>query len=112
MVHYTKVVNGLIKYIESDILAQLNGSLGAWGASIVIGLAAKRIEQVYHDLVNNAMIKALGVTDGEMINVEAIYAEALKAAQKGSATVAMPFVGPVTFKVTDVEAAYRYIIGG
>lgn len=112
MVHYTKVVNGLIKYIESDILAQLNGSLGAWGASIVVGLVAKRIEQVYHDLTSNAMVKALGVVDGEMINIEVIYAEALKAAQKGSATVTMPFVGPVTLKVADVESAYRFIIGG
>lgn len=112
MVHYTKVVNGLIKYIESDILAQLNGSLGAWGASIVIGLVAKRIEQVYHGIVDNAMIKALGVVDGEMINIEAVYAEALKAAQKGSATVTLPFIGPVTLKTADVESAYRYIIGG
>lgn len=112
MIHYTKVINGLLKYIDSDILAQMNGSLGAWGAAIIIGLIAKRVEQVYHTLADNPLIKALGVVDGEMIDIESIYAEALKASQKGSATVSLPAIGPITFKTTDVESAYRHIIGG
>ena len=112
MIHYTKVINGLLKYIDAEILAKMNGSFGAWGAGIVVGLIAKRAEQVYHTLAENPMIKALGVIDGEMIDIEAIYAEALKASQKGSATLSMPVVGPITFKTADVESAYRYIIGG
>jgi hypothetical protein len=112
LVHYTKVINGLIKYIDADILAQMNGSLGAWGAGIIIGLIAKRAEQVYHTLANNALVKTLGVVDGEMIDIESIYAEALKAAQKGSATATLPVIGPITFKTADVESVYRHIIGG
>lgn len=112
MIHYTKVINGLTRYIDTDILAQMNGSLGAWGAAIIIGLIAKRVEQVYHTLADNPLIKALGVVDGEMIDIESIYAEALKASQKGSATVSLPAIGPITFKTADVESAYRHIIGG
>ena len=112
MIHYTKVINGLVKYIESDILAQLNGSLGAWGAALVVGLVVKRINQVFHEIAGNPLIKVLGVIDGEMVDIESIYAEVLKASQRGSATVAMPFIGPITFKTADVESIYRYIMGG
>lgn len=112
MIHYTKVINGLMRYIDADILAQFNGSFGAWGAAIILGLTAKRVEQVYHSIANNALVKALGIIDGELIDIEAIYAETLKASQKGSATLSLPIIGPITFKTADVESAYRYIIGG
>jgi hypothetical protein len=47
-----------------------------------------------------------------MVDVEAVYTEALRMAQKGSATVNVPMLGAITFGKSDVESLYRYIIGG
>lgn len=54
---------------------------------------------------------ALGLVEGVNIDVDAIYAELLKQARKGSATVDLPIVGPITFGVADVESLYRHIMG-
>ena len=113
MVHYTKVINGLIGYINQDILAQLNGNIVKWVAGTVVELAAKEAEKLFHALANNAMVKALDVIDGENVNVEKIYPILLGQARKGSATLALPIplVPPVTFTDKDVESLYRHIMG-
>jgi len=112
MVHYSKVINGAVNYIDTEIVSQMNGSLKGWGLGIVTGLMAKRAEQLFAGLRENPLIVSLGVVDGEMIDIEAIYAEALRTAQRSSATVNLPVIGSVTFKAADVESLYRHIIGG
>lgn len=112
MIHYSRVINGAVNYIDNEIISQMKGSLKGWGLDIVTGLMARRPERVFIWLREIPLIAPLGVIDGEMVDVEAIYSEALRAAQKGSATVNLPAIGPVTFKANDVESLYRYIMGG
>lgn len=68
MVHYSKVINGAVNYIDTEIVSQMNGSLKGWGLGIVTGLMAKRAEQLFAGLRENALIVSLGVVDGEMID--------------------------------------------
>ena len=112
MIHYSRVISGLMAYIDNDIIAKMNGSMRGWGVGIVAGLLGKRAEQIFMTLRENPALKALGLIDGEMIDIEAVYAEALRMAQKGSATVNVPMLGAITFTAADVESLYRYIIGG
>lgn len=112
MIHYSKVINGLMTYVDNEIVGKLNGSMKAWGIGIAAGLIGKRAEQMFVALRENPVLAALGLIDGEMIDVEAIYSEALRMAQKSSATVSIPMIGAVTFGRADVESLYRYIIGG
>lgn len=112
MIHYSRVINGAVNYIDSEIISQMNGSLKGWGLGIVTGLMAKKAEQLFVELRQNPLVASLGIVDGDMVDIEAIYAEALRMAQKGSATVSLPMVGPVTFKTADVESLYRHIVGG
>ena len=49
--------------------------------------------------------------EGENIDVDAIYAELLKQAQKSSMTIDLPVIGPITFGTADVESLYRHIVG-
>ena len=112
MIHFSRVINGAVNYIDNEIVSQMNGSLKGWGLGIVTGLMAKRAEQLFVELRQNPLIASLGVVDGEMIDIEAIYAEALRIAQKGSATVNLPMIGAVTFKASDIESLYRHIMGG
>lgn len=112
MVHYSKVINGLMSYVDNEIVGKLNGSMKAWGIGIAVGLIGKRAEQMYATLRDNPVLTALGLIDGEMVDIEAVYTEALRMAQRGSATVNVPLLGAITFVKADVESLYRYIIGG
>jgi hypothetical protein len=112
MVHYSKVVNGLMSYVDNEIVSKMNGSLKGWGVGIVAGLLGKRADQMFATLRNSPVLTSLGLIDGEMVDIEAVYAEALRMAQRGSATVNVPMLGAVTFTTADVESLYRYIIGG
>ena len=109
MVHYTKVIQGAINYADTELVAPFNGSAKAWGIGIALGLAAKRAENVFAAIKDNAFLTALGLIDGEMIDIEVVYAEALRMSRKGSATVNIPIIGAVTFKESDVESLYRHI---
>lgn len=112
MVHYSRVINGAVNYIDNEIISQMNGSLKGWGLGIVTGLIAKRSEQMFAGLRDNPLLTSLGLIEGEMVDIEAIYSEALRVAQKGSATVNLPMIGAVTFKASDIESLYRHIMGG
>ena len=112
MVHYSKVINGLMAYVDNDIISKMNGSLRGWGMGIAAGLIGRRAEQIFSELRNSPALTALGLINGEMVDIEAIYAEAVRMAQKSSATVNIPMIGAVTFSTADIESLYRYIIGG
>ena len=112
MVHYSKVINGIMSYVDAEIISKMNGSLKGWAVGIAAGLIGKKAEQLFTALRNNPALTALGLIDGEMVDIEAIYSEALRMAQKGSATVSIPMLGAVTFTTADVESLYRQIIGG
>lgn len=112
MVHYSKVINGLMAYVDNEIVSKMAGSLKGWGIGIAAGLVGRRAEQIYSALRDNAALASLGLIDGEMVDIEAIYAEALRMARKGTATVNIPMIGAVTFSAADIESLYRYIIGG
>lgn len=112
MIHYSKVINGAMRYIDDEIISKMNGSMKGWGVGIAAGLMAKRAEQIYARLRDVPALAALGLVDGEMVDAEGIYAEALRMAQKGSATINIPIIGAVTFTAADVESLYRHIIGG
>ena len=111
MVHKSKVINGIAGYVDAEIISKMAGSWKAWLVGGVAGLAAARAGVLIDELAKNPMVNALGIVQGENVDVEAIYAELLKQAQKGSATVELPVVGPITFGVADVESLYRHIMG-
>lgn len=112
MVHYSRVINGLVTYINNEMAAAFNGSWESWIIRTFAGLAAGKAERLFRSLSGNGIIKALDLIDGENINIEAFMAELKKQAQQGSATIKLPIVGPVTFNSSDVDALHRYIMGG
>ena len=110
MVHKSKVVHGIAAYIDNEIVAQLSGSWKAWVFGGVAGLYLARVDSVITHLSNQPMIKALGVIDGENVDVDAIITELRKQAAKGKMTIDIPVLGPVTFGADDVDKLHRYIM--
>lgn len=111
MIHKSRVMRGIGSYVDDEIVSKMAGSWKAWLIGGLAGLAAARADALVGQLANNPMVAALGVVDGENIDVDAIYTELLKQAQKGSMTIDLPVIGPITFGVADVESLYRHIVG-
>ena len=111
MIHKSKVMRGIGTYVDDEIVAKMAGSWKAWVVGGLTGLATARADALIGQLTSNPIVAALGVIDGENIDVEALYAELIKQAQKCSATIDVPVIGPITFGVADVESLYRHIMG-
>jgi hypothetical protein len=109
MVHYTKVVAGIADYVEEELVSKLQGSWKAWVLGAAASLAVSRSSEVMTALSANPIANALGVVKGEEIDAEAALREIKKQANKGSITVPIPAIGPVTFGPEDVDKLYRYI---
>ena len=111
MVHKSKVLAGVAGYVNDEIVSKMAGSWKAWLVGGAAGIAVARAGQMIDALAKNPMVTALGLIQGENIDVDVIYAELLKQAQRGSATLELPVIGPITFGTADVESLYRHIMG-
>jgi hypothetical protein len=112
MLHYSKVLNGLSQYIEAEIAAPFNGTLKAWGIRVAAGVLRERTAKILAALMQHPAAKALEIVDGEMIDDELFFRLLADAARKGTATVDIMLIGPVTFGEHDVDALRRYVMGG
>ena len=111
MVHYTRVLNGLAAFVDRELLPALNGSWKAWLLGGMAGIVAAQGETIFNQYKSMPLLASLRLVDGENINIDLIHAELRKQAQKGTATISLPIIGPVTFGVADVEKLFQYIRG-
>lgn len=111
MIHYTRVIQGLLTYVENEMAAKLAGSWKAWVLRGAAGIAAAKAEPLFRMLAGNPIVTALGLVEGENVNVDAIMGELRKQAQTGTATIDVPMIGPYTIGVQDVDALNRYVRG-
>lgn len=108
-----EVINGIRRYIESEVLPKLDTKskilIGA-----ALGMASNSMETAARTLQANELAKALGaVNDDGLFDVELI-ADSLKdsSARYGSLSLTVPFTGGVmSFGPEDIEMAKRYING-
>lgn len=112
MMHYSQVVNGVVGYMDAELISKFKGTGRAWLAGTAVALFASRAEAMIRQYASHPLVAASGLIDGENIDVDAIYAALLDQARKGSATMQIPLMGAVTFDVTDVESLYRHIREG
>lgn len=111
MIHYSRVIQGIITYIQTEMASKLAGSWKAWALNVIAGMAATRAEKVMAELSKNPAVIALGLMEGENINVDAIMGELRRQAQNSTATIQIPIIGPYTIGLADVNALDRYIRG-
>ena len=111
MIHYTRVIQGLLAYIENEMASKLAGSWEAWILRGAAGIAAAKAEPLFRKLAGHPIITALGLIDGENVNVDVIMGELRKQAQIGPATIDIPMIGPYTVGLADIESLNRYVRG-
>ena len=112
MVTLNQVQNGIVKYLDAEITPNIIGwQKWVFGASVSIALS--KITNIFNALKQNEFIKMLEILDeNDNIDIDTLYREFYKQAQKGAITFTVPVVGAMTLNHTDVEKLYRYIIEG
>ena len=110
MATIAQIQAGAARFLDAELVPSFTG----WQRVLIgggAGLLLKNLPQTLAALAQNPMVAALGVIEGENIDVDAIYAELLKQAQKSSMTIDLPVIGPITFGTADVESLYRHVVG-
>lgn len=108
---YSRVVQGILTYIQNEMAGKLAGSWKAWAINIMAGMAATKAESLMRELGANSVVKAMGLIDGENVNVDALMGELRKQAKDSTATINIPMIGAYTIGIADVDALDRYIRG-
>ena len=109
MYEYNKVINGIAKYVDTEIVDKITG-WKKWVVGSGIGLALSNTTEVFNQLKNNEFVKMLGVIDKEdKVDVDKIYKEMKKQAKKSAVTFDMPMIGAITLNEQDLDRMYDLI---
>ena len=109
MYEYNKVINGIAKYIDYEIIDKIVG-WKKWIVGSGVGIALSNTAGVFNQVKNNEFVKMLNIIDkDDRINVDKIYKELKKQAKKSSVTFDVPMLGPITLNEQDVEKIYEFI---
>jgi hypothetical protein len=109
MYEYSKVLNGITKYIDTEIVDKIEG-WQKWVIGSGIGIALSNSTNLFNQLKDNEIIKMLGIINEEnKIDIEKIYKEFKNQAKKGSISFEVPLVGTLTLNEQDVDKIYDFI---
>lgn len=109
MYNLRQVVAGLAAFIDNEILTKVNG-WQKWLVGAGMGVALDRSSDIFNSLKQNEIIKMLGVIDSDdNIDVDTLYREVKKQAQKSAVTFDIPMLGVLTLNDRDVDKLYSYI---
>ena len=112
MVTYNQVVNGMAKYIDQEIVNKIQG-WQRWALGAGAGIMMNKGTNIFNAFKAHPVVKMLEVIDdNDMIDIDTIYAELRKQAEKGSATFDAPMIGTITLTKDDVDKLYRLIKEG
>lgn len=108
MYDYNKVISGIAKYIDVEIVNKIAG-WKRWVIGSGVGLALSNMTDVFNQLRGNDFIKMLNVIEDDKIDVDKIYEELKKQAKKSAVTFDAPMIGPITLNEQDVDKLYDFI---
>ena len=112
MVAYNQVVNGMTKYIDQEIINKIQG-WQRWALGAGAGIMMTKGANIFNTLKSNPIIKMLDVIDeNDMIDIDTIYTELRKQAEKGAVTFEAPMIGTITLTKDDVDKLYHLIKEG
>lgn len=109
MFEYNRVINGIAKYIDIEIVDKIGG-WKKWVIGSAVGVTLSNGTEVFNQLKNNDFIKMLGIIDkNDKIDIDKIYKEMKKQAKKSSITFNVPMIGAMTLNEQDLDKMYEFI---
>ena len=112
MVHVDKVKNGVVKFIDTEVVNKLPGwKSWVFGAGAILMLS--KADAIIERAKEHPMVKMMGVIDGDMVDVDALYAAFKKQAQTvGAVDISVPAIGDMRMGVADIDRLYNFIMEG
>lgn len=109
MATLAQVKTGAAAYIEQEIISKIGG-WQKWVAGAAVSMALNRADAIFEALRQNPAVQLLGIVDGDgNIDLDALYAEFKKQAQRGSVAFDVPMIGKLTLNESDVDKIYNSI---
>jgi hypothetical protein len=113
MVEFNRVLDGLARYMNNNIYANMND----WQevlARIAVGRIIGNPEMLKQSLQENGIVRTFAVMDSEgNVDLEPIMRDLKREIErKGKLTVNIPMFGKMSFVPQDVDEIYREITGG
>lgn len=111
MYHYRQVIHGLVRFVDEELVPKMHG-LNKWLFGTAAGIVASKGEHVFHALKDIGLMHTLDLIEGENMNVDCIYKELIRQAEKGEIIIEIPMIGDIKLDHKDVEKLYKFIIEG
>jgi hypothetical protein len=112
MVPYSKVINGMKRYINEEIISKMAG-FPKIATEVVTNIAFEKSNDVFVELKNNTWVKMLKiVNEKDEVDVEILYRELKKQAQKAPLVLDIKMIGTLTLNEQDVDKLFNMIMGG
>lgn len=109
MIHYSKVLTGVTRFLNNDIALKLKGTIKYWIFTTAADIFLSDAAQIMQRLSNSETLVSRGLVEGEMINIDKIYTSLHARAQESPANIDLKMLGTLTLTVQDVEKLYQYI---
>ena len=113
MYEFEKTVDGVIKYVNKEIINETMNEAQEFAARMLVGRIVKNEAAIKNMLTSNGFLRAFGIVDSEgRLDVEGVLEDAKREiARKEKITFNVPFFGKYTFRPSDVDALYGTIMG-
>ena len=109
MVDYKQAIDGIARYIDSEIVPKMDG-LQKWIFGTGAGIAMRKADEMFHQFKDHQLLKALDLVKGEDINIQLIYEELIKQANQSAVKIEIPLLGTLSLNKDDIEKIYRIIM--
>ncbi len=112
MVNKEQIFNGLIKYIDNEVMPHLP-THGKWMIGTSIVLISDRLDAAYNALLQSPYISMLGITSPDgMLDIGKLAGALSATANKyGKLQLNLPGLSSMNFSGEDVEMIRQYITG-
>lgn len=111
-VKFERVMDGINRYIDSEIYSNLN-DLQEVLARIVVGRVNSSAENIKTALMNNGFAKTLCLIDSDgMVDIDRLMHDIRhEIERKGSIEFSVPMIGKMKFTAVDVDMLHNMIVG-
>jgi hypothetical protein len=109
---FDKVVDGIAKYINSEIYKGMN-DVQEFLSRIVVGRLIENQEHIKRSLIDNGVVRSMGYIDSEgMVDVDTLMIDVKREIErKGKLEMTIPMIGKLTFVPDDVAILHGFIKG-
>lgn len=110
LVTMNQVKNGLVKYIDTDVLPHLTG-IKKIGLGVYTALAADNVVGLMEKYKDHPAVSVLNVIDADgNIDIDKLYQSISPMFDSGERqSINIPLIGELIVDRTDLEKLYRYI---